>query len=136
MKDDNEFLQYFRYFRDEDVSTDFAWWYCLADGRVYETLDVFNNFGYSTKEEIHASNSFVEFDRVDVIELKRIFLLQEIGLREYKAWEFIPDNEFDRKFNIYIDINHLMREWYEFEKLSLHSAFIRWQSTNGILLKC
>ena len=134
MQAKNKFLSYLRYYRDEDVPDDFSWWYCLIDCKIYETQEIYRLFGYSSKEEIYATSFFVEFDKVDVIEVKKRYLAQKICAKEYKSWDFLPDQSFDIKFNKYIDCNNLIQEWSEFETKALQLALNKWELTNGVVL--
>lgn len=129
MHDKINYLSYFRYYRDEKVSPDFSWWYCLTDFNVYETSELYKLFQYSSKSEIYQSNIFIEFDKIDIIELKKQFLLQR---NEYELFKNMSDKEFDLKFNQYIDNNHLIRIWHDFEISLLESAFNKWCRANSI----
>ena len=125
-------LPYFRYYRDEILPKDFSWWYCLVDHKVYETADVCRNFHYASKEEICSSDVFVEFYKVDVIELKKDFLTIRLKKREWEKYSSLPDKEFDISFNGYIEIHDLVMAWYEFEKHHLQVVFSQWVSDNKI----
>lgn len=131
---ENKYLSYFKYYRDEEIPSDFAWWYCLIDNKVYETTELYNMFGYSSKDEIYATKNFIEFYRVDIIELKKKYLSKKNPNR-YKALISLPDKNFDIKFNEYIDSNNLIQNWYEFEQDALRVVFLKWSFLNGIVLK-
>ena len=128
----NKYISYFRYYRDEDISSDFAWWYCLSDDKIYNTEDLYKLFGYSTKDGIYATCNYVEFEKVDIIELKKRYLHQILSNREYKKFNNLADKEFDIKFNQYIDIYNRMSDWHEFEEKILSEALLKWSSAHGI----
>ena len=129
MHEENNYLSYFRYYRDEEVSPDFSWWYCLTDFNVYETSELYKLFKYSSKSEIYESHLFVEFEKIDIIELKKQFLIQR---NEYSLFKNISDQEFDLKFNRYIDNSNLIQSWYNFEIDILKSVFDKWCRVNNI----
>lgn len=132
MHDKNYYLSFFRYYKDEKTSPDFAWWYCLTDADVYETDELYQLFRYSSKAQIYQSGLFVEFDKLDVIELKKQFLLQR---NEFGPFKDVPDEKFDLEFNKYIDKNNLIPIWYDFETAALESAFHKWCRANNIIFK-
>ena len=132
MHDKNYYLSFFRYYRDEGVSPDFAWWYCLTDSNVYETAQLYKLFGYSSKAQIYQSNIFIEFDKIDVIELKKQFLFHR---NEFDPFNDVSDKKFDLEFNKYIDNNNLIPMWHDFEMSILESAFNKWCRANNIIYK-
>lgn len=88
-------------------------------------------FKYSSKDEIYASSCFIEFPKVDIIELKKTFIADQ-----NKAFIFkdINDKKFDLEFNKYIEINHMTQNWYEYEIDMLNSVFNEWCISNNIFL--
>ena len=125
-------LPYFRHYRDETQPKDFSWWYCLVDHKVYETADIYRDFHYTSKEEIGSSDVFVEFYKVDVIELEKDFLVTRLKKQEWKKYNSLSDKEFAVSFNKYIEIHNLVMDWYEFEKHHLQVVFSQWASDNKI----
>ena len=135
MHNTNKYLSFFRYYRDENISNDFAWWFCLIDNKVYETTEIYKLFGHSSKEDINSTNLFIEFPKIDIIELKKKYLLH-IGLKkQLEKCETLSDEEFDIKFNQYIDNKNLIKDWYDFEYSKLSKIYSQWCNTNKILLK-
>ena len=133
----NKFLSYFRYYKDEKTNIDFSWWYCITDCAVYNTSQLYELFGYSSKSEIIDSDKFIEFDKVDIIELKRKYCFQIIcnkNHRKYKFFELLSDNIFDVEFNKFIDANNLIRDWYQYEKNALEIAFLNWTKLHNVII--
>lgn len=134
MKETDQFLQYFEYFRDEPTPDDFAWWFSRPDGEVYQTQELYERFGYAEKAEIASSGDFVAFDRVDVIDLYREFLRPYAGKQEIKTMLSLPDEAFSVAFRVYVERNHLDRSWFDFEQKVLQAAFDKWRAENHIVI--
>lgn len=132
MQRKKKYLSYLRYYRDEELHPDFSWWYCIADSKIYETTELYSLFKYSSKDEIYASSCFIEFPKVDIIELKKTFIADQ-----NKAFIFKDNNDkkFDLEFNKYIEINHITQNWYEYEIDVLNSVFNEWCISNNIFLE-
>lgn len=129
MHNKNYYLSFLRYYRVEDVTPDFDWWYCLTDSNVYGTTELYKLFGYSSISQIYQSNLFIKFDKIDVIELKKQFLLQR---NEFDSFKDLSDKKFDLEFNRYIDNNNLIPLWHDFELSVLELAFNKWCHANNI----
>ena len=134
MKDFDQYLQYFRYFRDETIPEDFAWWFCRSDREVYQTQEIYERFGYAEQTEIISSGDFVELDRVDVIALYREYLHPYVGKQEIKTMRALPDDAFSVSFRVYIERNHLDRSWFDFEQKALQAVFETWRTENHVVL--
>lgn len=125
-------LSYFRYYRDEETSDDFSWWFCILDENIYETNDVYKEFRYTSKCDIYDSGKFIELYKVDVIEIKKVFLKQYHPKSQILNIEH--DGEFDIAFNSFIETSSSLDTWQEYEKAVLESALLKWSSDNNIII--
>ncbi len=133
MNNEDKYISYFRHYRDESAQ-DFDWWYCIIDDEVYSTDDIYLNFNYSSKSEIIATNSFIEFDKVDIIELKRDYYQKRFGKLEYNKISMLPDSSFDIEFNKFVESNNLIKDWYQYERTVLQNAFNDWCKINKVII--
>ena len=126
-----DLLSYLRYYRDEKLPSDFSWWYCITDSKIYQTSELYSLFKYSSKNQIYKSSCFIEFPKVDIIELKKTFIADQ-----HKAFIFkdSDDKKFDLEFNKYIETKHLTQNWYEYEIDKLNSVFDEWSNLHMLYM--
>ncbi|MBE6692197.1 MAG: hypothetical protein E7586_02540 [Ruminococcaceae bacterium] len=125
-------LPYFRYYRDEETSDNFSWWFCVLDENIYETNDIYKEFGYTSICDICDSGKFIELYKVDIIETKKVFLKQYHPKSQILNIEH--DGEFDIAFNSFIETSSSLDTWQEYEKAVLESALLKWSSDNNIII--
>lgn len=133
MQNFDKYWPYFRYYGEKTNRDEFSWWYCLTDGEVYGTFELYEKFGYFSRNQILESGIFVEFYKIDVVKLQEEYLRLKLGKKG--NWSLITEEDFSIEFNKYIDTNHLISSWYEFQKSVLLSVLKEWSSANGIVLK-
>ena len=67
-------IQTFKYFGRSFSDSSLEWWFCPVDGKVYDTDEMKETFGFSDETEIEASDSFIKLFKTDIPALKRRFL--------------------------------------------------------------
>lgn len=124
----DDILYYGRYYRDENVA-DSDWWFCRLDDQIYDTYDLYNKFGYETKQQIIDSKNYICLFKTDIIEKKKEFLAKR-GISKYSH---LSDSMFDMQFNKFIDEYSLHTQWFEFEYSILKRDAMEWCCINHIL---
>lgn len=105
------------------------WWFCLTDGRIYETEDLFNEFGYKTKQEIEESELYILLFKTDMIAAEKHFL-NERGIRNFDG---LPDSEFAIEFRKVLDMDFILcLQWGDFEDSVLKRDAVKWCRENHI----
>lgn len=71
------FIGYVGAYRSDNPN--YSWWYCTTDNQVYGTLDLYDDFGFSSKEEIYETGIYLEFPKIDRDEFARDYLRLLLG---------------------------------------------------------
>ena len=122
-----------RTYKSDTYPDDYSQWYCYVDKEIYDTNELYESYGYTSKYEIYSSGLFVELPKVDITECEKQYLRLRLG-KDFKKWDSILDNEFDIEFRIYVERNFLTEDWVGFEEKILSSTLLQWCSRYGIVL--
>ncbi len=126
----DEIYTYGRFY--PDIERHVNWWFCITDYVIYDTETIVSNFGYTEKETIASTDTFIPLFKTNVVELEKSFLLT-LSLSD-SAPPFPYDDilAFDRNFKVYVENHLLLRDWYDFEKKHLCNDAIKWCKLHNI----
>lgn len=127
-------IQTFKYFGRSYSDSSLEWWFCPVDGKVYDTDEMKETFGFSDETEIEASDSFIKLFKTDIPALKRRFLESYPDPRLPQRIRAVCDAknvDFDVAFNICAETEFL-HDWNVFEEQRLEQDAVSWCRANGL----
>ena len=127
----DELMYYGRYYSSESEGYH-IWWFDLGRTIVHQYDELINEFGYCSQEEILSSGCFIPLFETDIVKLEREFLLLTQNHKIIKQFEKILDSDLDTEFKIFIERNHLLKSWHDFERKRLYNDAIVWCKKNNI----
>lgn len=127
-------IQTFKYFGRSFSDSSLERWFCPADGKVYDTDEMKETFGFRDESEIDASGSFIKLFKTDIPALKRRFLESYPDPRLAKRIQAVCNTkkvDFNIAFNICAETEFL-HDWNAFEDNRLEQDAVSWCRANGL----
>ncbi len=109
-------------------------WYC-TDTKEYVNLQELIDKGVCTnkdKDTLLPALRYIQFFEVDIEKSERHFLNSLNDRRYLKLFDSVPAEDFDIKFNIFLEQAQLEHRWREYENAVLRKAAQDWCIQNRV----
>ena len=121
-------LDYARYYSHLAPQMQTTWWFSKIDYSLFSQQDLIRNYGYTSSEQIHESENYLPFARVDILSLELNYLEQYFP-NEIKV---VSRDNLDASFKCLLDKNNSTSHWYSYEREALRKTVVQWCKKNHI----
>ena len=126
-----ELMYYGSYYRDLDEGYH-LWWFDPQENKIYQYEDLLKTFGYHSEADILAVGAFIPLFRTDITALKYQFILSLRSKKLQSYFDKLPEADLDGEFNIFVEREHLIHLWGDFERKQLFEDAVKWCRDNHI----